>query len=60
MESTGTGGDRSINSSFTLIVNKFFFIKEREKKKKRKLEVIGREGNEIGEVKIIEKWFQNR
>ena len=49
VESTGTGGDRRINSSFTCIVNKFFFLKKEKIKKKRKLEVIGGEGDEIGE-----------
>ena len=33
------------------VVNRFFFVKEREKKKKRKLEVIGEEGYEINEAK---------
>jgi len=45
VESIGTGCDRSINSSFTSVVNKFF-IKKREKKKKIKVEVIGEEGDE--------------
>ena len=47
------GGDRSINGPFTSIINKFFFVKEWEKK--RNPEVIGREGDEIGDVKIKEK-----
>ena len=42
-----------------LFVNKFFFVKEREKKKK-KIEVIGGEGDENGKVAIINKWFWNR
>ena len=35
---------------FTSVVNKFFFVKKWEKKKKRNLKVIG-EGDEIGDVK---------
>jgi len=63
VESTGTGGDRSINSPFTCYVNNSFFVKEweKEKEKKRNLKVIGEEGDE-SDVKIKEKWFgkQNR
>ena len=44
-------GDRSINTLFTLYLNEFFFVKEREKKKKRKLEVIDGEGDENDDVK---------
>jgi len=44
VESTGTGGDRSINSPFTLYVNKFFFVKELGKEeRKENLEVIDEE-----------------
>ena len=46
VESTRTGSDRSINSSFTLVVNKVFLVKE-EKEKKRKQEVMEGEGDEI-------------
>jgi len=31
---------------FTSFVNKFFFVKETKKKRKRKLEVVGGEGDE--------------
>ena len=40
-----------------IMLTSSFFVKEREKKKKRKLEVIGGEGDEIGKVNTIEKWL---
>jgi len=42
---------------FTSVVNKFFFVKELEKKKKRNLEVIDRGDDENGDVKTKDKWF---
>ena len=56
VESTGTGGDRSISSSFTLVVNKVFLVKE-EKEKKRKQEVMEGEGDENSECKKQYWWF---
>jgi len=40
---------------FTLVVSKFFFVKEREKERKRKLKVISGEGDENDEVETIKK-----
>jgi len=37
-----------------LVVNKICFVKEKEKRKKRKLEVIGGEDDEIGDIKTKE------
>jgi len=45
---------------FTSFVNKFFFVKERKMKMKRKLKLIGGEGNEISKLKTIEKSFWNQ
>ena len=58
LESTGMGGDRSINSLYSrrlLTSSSLFKELEKRKEKKRNPEVIGGEGNEIGEVKIKEK-----
>ena len=57
VESTGMGGDRSINSPFTRYVNKFFFVKEWEKEKETKSRGDMGEGVEIGKMKIKEKWL---
>jgi len=35
----------------------FFFVKEWEKGKKKNQEVTGEEGDENGDVKIMEKWL---
>jgi len=71
VESTGTGGDRSINSlcsrqllkSSSLLKNEKKKEKKKKKKKKKKNkrnpEVIGRGDDEIGDVKTKEKWFEN-
>ena len=55
VEFIGTGGDRSINSSFTCYVNNSFLVKEWEKEEEKKTESNRREGDEIGEVKIKKK-----
>ena len=58
VESTGTGGDRSINSSYSRwLLTSSSLLKNEKKKKKRKLKVIGGEGDENENVKIIEKWL---
>ena len=52
VESTGTRGDRSINSFYSRrYVNNFFFIKEWGKKKKRNPEVISEESDKTLMVK---------
>ena len=58
VESTRTGGDRSINSSYSRIVLTIpSLLKNGKKKKEKKTESNRGECNEIGEVKIKEKWF---
>jgi len=60
IESIGTGGKRSINSSCRMIVNKFFSISKNQKKKKRKLKLVEGEGDENKEdemVKLFGNWF---
>jgi len=58
VESTGTGGDRNINSSYSRwLLTSSSLLKNERKKKEKKLEVIGGEGDEKGNIKIIEKWL---
>jgi len=57
VESTGTRGDRSINS---LCSRQLLTISSLLKKKKRNPEVIDKEGDEDGDVKTKEKWFENK
>ena len=61
VKSTGTEGDRSINSLFTCYVNKFLFVKEWEKeKRKENPEVIGEEGDEIRHEKTKKSGLENK
>ena len=67
VESTGRGGDRSINRFYSrLLLTSSSLLKELEKENKRKEKeiknVIGGDGDENGDVKTKEKWFgkQNR
>jgi len=47
VESTGTGGDRSINSSYSRrMLTSSSLLKNEKKIKKRKLKVIGEESDE--------------
>ena len=57
VESTWTGGDRSINSSCHVIVNKFF-VSKNQKEKKRKPEMKGGEDENIKQ-KINKLRFEN-
>ena len=57
---TGTGGDRSINSSYLRwLLTSLLCLKNEKKKKKRNIEVIGEEVDENGDVKIKRNGFEN-
>ena len=45
VESTGTGGDRSINSYTRWLLTSSSLLKNEKKKMKKKLKVIGEEGD---------------
>ena len=53
VESTGKGGDRSIDGFYSRLMLTVFFVKESEKENKRKgkeiKHVVGGEGDESGE-----------